>query len=427
MISFAGQTVSYFETLPVWDNLGSEDGFDFNFKLSYSPADFTISIYDQDNQLVREISDSSDTGLVSLEWDAKDTYGFPVPGGTYTAQIAANWSQPQSGYTTVSAPSFRIKRDVGDDDSWPYYGSWVVAYQYLFKGAANASTFQGVFDGWVSALYDEAISYDDHPPFPLSPGGRNAYKLRFGDKAEGSNKNTLRGQRNADWADFRNNYVQNPAGRNLFLFSHGGNTKVGGDWNDENKFWQAGFDFPELSGMGSEPTESKLLLGNIITESNPVVINPAPYRFVFLDGCQTASKNWARAFGIPDAERPWHSSSELDLGYYQQKNSSWLRLRPSVYVGWQVDKYWGTGGGADVQSGLIDFTQRIMLRWRESNDGIKAAIKNASDHASYKELTPNGQRDWNYGIKFYGYANLTAFEYNYANKNDAPTSHFPYQ
>jgi hypothetical protein len=65
-----------------------------------------------------------------------------------------------------------------------------------------------------------------------------------------------------------------------------------------------------------------------------------PFRFVFLDGCDTATGNWPWAWGVPSQAEP--------LSYYQSASNP-SGARPSAFVGWNVElggsKDWGTIGG----------------------------------------------------------------------------------
>jgi hypothetical protein len=98
------------------------------------------------------------------------------------------------------------------------------------------------------------------------------------------------------------------------------------------------------------------LLGNIYTAKGSRMTNGLntknPYRFVFLDGCSTASaKNWRRAFGVYPLDAPNQAARN--------------KVGPQAYVGWQKEHTgWmdaGTGDSTRDENLAYAYTQNLNM------------------------------------------------------------------
>ncbi len=137
--------------------------------------------------------------------------------------------------------------------------------------------------------------------------------------------------------------------------------------------------------------ESVSLANNV---NNPLTAtNMHPYRFVFLDGCDTAEGKFPEAFGIPHQE----SMKGTDFGTKRG-------IRPRAFMGWNRSKVIGTGilsGGAPYPP-HVDYINTFWQTWAARNPtngpqndltaSINAAVSNA----------PNASL----GMKLYGTEDL---------------------
>ena len=118
-------------------------------------------------------------------------------------------------------------------------------------------------------------------------------------------------------------YQGNGSYRNLYLLAHGNSHKVGGDFDAVP---------PNIGvawGVGSAASLSAYQVRtNLGADPNAPLAGRRTYRFVFLDGCKTASGDFPSAFGIS----PRHKT---DLNYYQDSQGNYLQ-RPCALVGWNI-------------------------------------------------------------------------------------------
>ena len=86
-VSFIGKTVTAQANELVVSDQSSND---INFELEGDASDVTISIYDSDGELVREIeAESLDEGEHSVSWDCLDDDGNAVADGSYSFEVTA--------------------------------------------------------------------------------------------------------------------------------------------------------------------------------------------------------------------------------------------------------------------------------------------------------------------------------------------------
>jgi hypothetical protein len=125
------------------------------------------------------------------------------------------------------------------------------------------------------------------------------------------------------------------------------------------------------------------ILGNHYTPPDPKkpgqggLVPTLPYRFVFLDGCATASQpTWRRAFGI--------------FPIWADDRAARYKLHEQAYVGWadlkaaQLDGVYGTNGVLNIseakaeESAYTATLQWFFLDWM-NGASLYQCIKNASD------------------------------------------------
>lgn len=132
---------------------------------------------------------------------------------------------------------------------------------------------------------------------------------------------------------------------------------------------------------------------------------PHPYRFVFLDGCETATGDWPRPFGIePSAQQ---------LSYYTDTNRV-PYTRPSAFVGWKEMIAYSpvlhtpAGEWGDYQT-YCDFRSSWMFNWQANaqttslTDALSLARQQSGwiSSSTYQRI-----------VAIYGYTNLRFNDYN---------------
>ena len=135
--------------------------------------------------------------------------------------------------------------------------------------------------------------------------------------------------------------------KNFFCQSHGSSDRLCNYANDT---------FMTASEVGSLLNNHYHAKGGLITKN--------PYRFVFLEGCATASaKDWRRAFGIFPLDAPNQASRN--------------KVGPQAYVGWASEHAGWIGFSVDN-----DASQNIASAWTET---LAEFYENWMDHVSLKQ------------------------------------------
>ncbi len=86
-VNFIGKDV---RAMADWVEVDGENPADLNFELLGNAEDVTVTIKDEDGNVVRSMSLSDmKQGSQSVSWDGKDKNGSPVAAGTYTVNVDA--------------------------------------------------------------------------------------------------------------------------------------------------------------------------------------------------------------------------------------------------------------------------------------------------------------------------------------------------
>jgi len=139
------------------------------------------------------------------------------------------------------------------------------------------------------------------------------------------------------------------------------------------------------SHLGPNPTRELTVSDvNFILQNNMsdplTATNRHPYRFVFLDGCNTADGNWPQAFGIPKKE----GMVATDFGAKRG-------IRPRAFMGWNRKKVFSSIFSSGQLHGPHEtYITTFWQKWAERQNGLpvrnikeaialaKAAAANAS-------------------------------------------------
>jgi hypothetical protein len=123
-----------------------------------------------------------------------------------------------------------------------------------------------------------------------------------------------------------------------------------------------------------------------------------PYRFVFLDGCNTANGDWPDAFGVT-------KTNYFDTTWYTSTNNT-RHMRPSAFVGWTAT-VGGQGWGSVTHR--WEFNTYWIANWAVDiyGDGLSQAINNAMTGASWP---PDDKKQL---LKKFGYLSIKFNQFNH--------------
>ncbi len=372
---------------------------------AHGPIEYEVKMMNDAGQTVYTFPlAQSGNGLISTEWNLLNEAGQPQESTYFTAQVTTYWPSKAdflanaagSGNSVIfSSPSWKLN----SPEVWPPMGGWVIARQDITKtftgtlptsdGPHNGKAMlEGVFDGFYGALYfDASMDPTGNTPYPLPDTGTPDFApwLDF-------EPNTSQAQRNSAWSMFADAIDDRPyfISRNLWWFGHGGGNSIGADDFVIDKPW---IYWPWSSAYRTSVDIDEFL-------QNRMGPGVHKYRFVFLDGCETATGDWASVFGIP--EKP----------YYFSPNAT-LIGRPNAFVGWKVRKPFASGAALAVFPGFAKFREQLLMYWTDDGKPFRAAVDLAN--ADAKTFNPQVPLDWAKDISITGYDQIT---FQMGNLND---------
>jgi hypothetical protein len=254
---------------------------------------------------------------------------------------------------------------------YPDSGEWVISFQDRWYADAPA------YPSDCQDKYIEAMDYVWGGPFLIGDTAY-LYPLKFGTNVY------TQAEREQTWTNLLG-WIGDLYIRNFYYLGHGNATSIGCDQHllTTNGTWKVGV-------MTSRNSKSQLFSWQVALKTHY-----NRYRFVFLDGCSTASGNWPNAFSITKTNR--------DISFYENDPA---HPRPSVFVGW--NEIVGGEPGTDVYHQL-DFQKNWMGIW--ANDSDHPSIKTSLERAnSIFDWLPIGT--FNSKIRFYGYQDMKIGDYN---------------
>jgi hypothetical protein len=290
---------------------------------AHTNTDWTVYVYDSTGTYIGYFNGHTDDGDISIYWDFDGTPYTNSP--SFSFEIATEYVDPPT------PPLFKVT------DPWSGPGAWVAVEQHAWDGAIDHNKLYVELSGFIGAAL--GVNW---PVLP-SPQGQDefgnwfAYGLTFG--AENPQGDT-------DWQNFRN-ALYDPSSRNLVYFGHGGPNALGYNPANTNRFITAAEIASHLHTIPAGQT------------------NRHAFRFVFLDGCQTAKGNLPEAFGIIHREN-------VDLDDYTAAS-----MRPSAFAGWNAEKWITFLDGSYINYDHVTFISAVQTQML-LGDGIHDAIQNAA-------------------------------------------------
>jgi hypothetical protein len=302
-------------TFTNWDDtIWNNTNYTFRAQTKTNSTDWSIDIYDYWGDYVNGAAGHTTNGQIEWTWDLKDVWD-----NTRDSLESDPYFNPEISFTDATgSPTARDAPVMLM--SYPDKGGWEIAYQDTFydEGTATYAYMVETMQG----IRGEVMSYDDlWSDFTPIPFGTNGYTQQ---------------DRDNGWLEVKN-LLKQPACRNFYYFGHGNSNSIGGDLSryDTNGAVTGCDDLPHSQAHLYPSTVMSEVTSNLST-------GVRQYRFVWLDGCNTALGRWPDAFGINKATN--------DIGYYTNSVTNPSHSRPSAFVGWAT-----TPGGPGWGSAQNDF------------------------------------------------------------------------
>lgn len=260
------------------------DSLLINAVSAHAGVEWEVAIFDSQSQYVGSFIGQTTDGQIRVVWNLIDPFRGRRDDPWFDADIYTWW---EGGEAAAAAPGSKAEvrmvygsRSSGraglescsaatttppkfaSSDWWTGPGNWVVVNQQAFNHLMDHELLDQMTDNFVGAA--ETRGYVVRPAHP--PG--EAYRLRTTPLSTATN----------DWHALRWASIH-PTSRNFFYFGRGGRNQIGSSTN-------------ALTHISSTQ------LFNALATADSMATNRHAYRFVFLDGCETA-KGICR----------WHSAS----------------------------------------------------------------------------------------------------------------------
>lgn len=331
----------------IWDN-GS-----YTFKAqTVANVDWEIDIYDWNDQFVNYQTGHSSDGNISWTWNLYDYWGNPrnnpdsdpgfIPYFTITGNLS---NSAQGGGAGANANSTTTQPGPAAMASRSGVGKWLVAFQDKFfeDGRSNDWT-------WATQYLEDGMNAIWFAPMQWGITSAK-WPIKFG-------RTYTAADRSNSWAVLKT-YFKDTSYRNFYYFGHGGTNGFGGDMNVvSNEDVVNSITLP-----GNAAWVDTVFLKNNIGYAR---YGAHPYRFVFLDGCDTATGGLPDAFGIP--------KQNMGASWYTSTNNV-RHLKPSAFVGWDTEI---AANGNDIEN--FWKYRKIWINWW-STGNVSADLLSALDLA----------------------------------------------
>ncbi len=347
---------------------------------------FTLDIYDDQSNHLGYLN-----GIIGPD-GYLDYPGIPGPGFTldntdgngnqlpstfynmiYTITPTVSGSQPfYSPNATNTPPPYQFSNSVTTEASWNFAPTTaLVMYQEVFSDIQSAAQMdERDMVGMVSSI-EYAAGHAGVQGFS-DPTADFVYSIGHG----------------GGWTSVVVNGLTSGSCRDFYYFGHGAPTALG-------------------SG-GNNTASISFVAGQIINALPPntgpgaAIPNQHPYRFVFLDGCDTAEGDWPLAFGIPKQEG-------MTINDFVNKRG----LRPRAFMGWNRKKIIGWEGEGTMNQDHIDYIDAFWQTWITAPNNVPTPLSRAVAQAGVETIAGTTNTQPNPaagGMVVYGATDLTIFQ-----------------
>jgi hypothetical protein len=321
-----------------------EYGAYLDAKLFVQQADYVINLYDTsttNETHILSITNTTYNGVIQEDWGVTNANGTPFTGTSVRAEfdVTPAGAEGPMGAGGAKKPSKPLQRAAGSLSEWGL--NFNFAYMYsatngnLSAAYARGGAVWNGMQGVVDVLIADRFTWEHYNSAfnRFLPDLNNEYPGYLTSRAMVTN----------------NLYPTLIAAKQLYCYAHGSSNRM-------NNF--AGDTYMTSGEIGG-------LLCN--SRSNNVLIAQSPYRFVFLDGCSSASTlDWQTAFGIAE-------KTEVTRN----------KTGPQAYVGWARDHTaWMNGSSGDPSDLAVAkaYTQTLLFFYTDWMTGTP--LKECIDHAS---------------------------------------------
>lgn len=326
---YSSNSVQFFEAGSMFDDSGAY----VDAKLFANSADYQIDLYDTATTpptLIRTITNSTSTGFIEEDWDGMLADGItPFTNSEVQAVFTVAYANSPGNVSANKPKKYLTKAqgslsEGGVNMDFVYFRSptndaWEAEFT---KGGAVWSGMQGAVNALIKPDMGYPVYYSYFNRYLPDPHGEYPGYITKRSRATNDPVNlpTILDTLLPD--------LTNGLTKQLYMYGHGTNGWMG---NYNNSAY-----------ISANDVSSRLK--NLFTKKKGLMAHN-PYRFVWLDGCATASgKDWRRAFGI------------YPIGKGAQQQAARNRSGPQAYVGWESVH----GGGlnrADHTSSDVDLVK----------------------------------------------------------------------
>jgi hypothetical protein len=290
-----------------------------------------------------------------------DNQGNQLPSSFYSVAVtttAQGGGGSASALSTSSATASATNKVVVER-SWMGSTLWAIAYQtvYPLNSAADLDLFS-MMGTIVGGVQFSSYGFNSvvNSPFAVTP---NPFKLRFA----------------SHWGQLAFDLQQQNV-RNFYYFGHGAKEWIGN--NDIN--------------TSINRSTLQFLLKN--SPNLLVGTNKHPYRFVFLDGCDTAKGDLVLDFGIP--KQTIYATNMIDR----------YGLRPRAFVGWKSKI--GVSVKNTIPQNHKNYIERFFELWPQVNPttGNYYTLRDALNAAAIDPISNQQYTTLNEDVTIYGCPDL---------------------
>lgn len=337
----------------------------------YTNGTWTMDIYDDQTNLFASLSGAVDangycldpnTAQPGISVSIVDTNGDQLPSAYYTVEVTASSSEAQKNGPAAAraGSSSAAPIRVWTERLWTGNGKWAVDYMPIYGQNISASADLLEMMSFSVNVIEGVYGIENYPVIDAShtSSGSEPFQLRY----------------TSDWGQLRSN-LSDSRTRNFFYFGHGAS---------------------DLIGNGASYLTSSNLQSLLQNAPDPLYgANQHPYRFVFLDGCETGKGDMCTAFGIP---KTTISKNEWDAKYY---------LPARAFVGWKNKKFIGVKNTLNVAH--KQYIERFFELWptTDPNTGAPYRLQDALNAAALAPISGQPYTSLNKEIVIYGCPDLT--------------------
>jgi len=279
---------------------------------------YAIDLYDTSttpSTLIDTIAGSTSSGMIQENWGLTNAVGATFSGDSVDAVFNVTFPDLTSGKNTKTL-------NKAPDSLTEWGPNFDVLYMYMPTNNSLAFDFGDqdgdIWNGMLDVVDVLTMPAGDYSVYNSYFDNYYCYYCAPGQEPNPGYITSMSTVTNNLFPDMTNGVT-----KNLYCKAHGSGTSIGNYAGDV----QIKSDVV-ANLLGNIYSPKKGLGGGLKTKN--------PYRFVFLDGCSTAStKNWRRAFGIFPLDAP-NQAARNNVG-------------PQAYVGWQKEHTgWMDGGTGNL-------------------------------------------------------------------------------